>query len=68
MVYIHISIGKGSNKNKINVRNVRIEGKSKKWLCHFGNYQQLQKNWGKKQKVSCRVILNICRVILGNVG
>ncbi|KAJ0617068.1 putative solute carrier family 35 member SLC35F1/F2/F6 [Helianthus annuus] len=26
---------KGSNKNNINVRNVRIEGKSKKWRCHF---------------------------------
>ncbi|MFS7930973.1 hypothetical protein Hanom_Chr04g00350561 [Helianthus anomalus] len=42
--------GKGSNKNKINVRNVRIEGKSKKWRCHFGNYQQLQNNWGKNKK------------------
>ncbi|MFS8005599.1 putative tubby-like protein [Helianthus anomalus] len=27
---------------KTKLTNVRIEGKSKKWRCHFGNYQQLQ--------------------------
>ncbi|MFS7966193.1 hypothetical protein Hanom_Chr09g00770991 [Helianthus anomalus] len=42
--------GKRSNKNNINVRNVRIEGKSKKWRCHFVNYEQLQNNWGKNKK------------------
>ncbi|MFS7975124.1 hypothetical protein Hanom_Chr10g00876771 [Helianthus anomalus] len=47
---IIIIIGKGSNKNNINVRNVRIEGKNKKWRCHFGNYEQLPNNWRKSKK------------------
>ncbi|KAJ0946189.1 putative plant organelle RNA recognition domain-containing protein [Helianthus annuus] len=50
------NIGKGSNKNKINVRNVRIEGKSKKWRCHFGNYEQLP-NYSGRELNSKNIIL-----------